>query len=86
MFRQLIDGSRAANRLGWQWTTGAGSGTPYGFSRWQVEKRAPALCGGCALRNACPVQQRPDETAAPAVEPPSRLAGGVPSQGPRSPC
>jgi deoxyribodipyrimidine photo-lyase len=83
MFRQLIDGSRAANRLGWQWTTGAGSGKPYGFSRWQVEKRAPALCGGCALRNACPVQQWPDATAAPAVEPPSRLAGGVTESGPK---
>ena len=42
MFAHLLDGSRAANRLGWQWTTGTGSGKAYGFSRWQVEKRAPA--------------------------------------------
>ncbi|GIR37987.1 MAG: hypothetical protein CM15mP49_33720 [Actinomycetota bacterium] len=39
LFQHLIDGSRAANRLGWQWTTGIGSSKPYGFSRWQVEKR-----------------------------------------------
>jgi deoxyribodipyrimidine photo-lyase len=82
MFRQLLDGSRAANRLGWQWTTGAGSGKPYGFSRWQVEKRAPALCGGCALRDACPVQQWPDATPAVAIDPPSRLGAGQTESGP----
>jgi deoxyribodipyrimidine photo-lyase len=59
MFAQLLDGSRAANRLGWQWTTGAGSGKPYGFSRWQVRKRAPGLCEGCALNQACPIQDWP---------------------------
>ena len=49
MFTHLLDGSRAANRLGWQWTVGTGSGKPYGFSRWQVEKRAPAAVPGlCA--------------------------------------
>jgi len=60
-FTHLLDGSRAANRLGWQWTIGAGTGKPYGFSRWQVEKRAPELCDGCARRTACPVQDWPDE-------------------------
>lgn len=55
MFAQLVDGSRAANRLGWQWTTGAGNGKPYGFSQWQVRKRAPGLCEGCALRADCPI-------------------------------
>ncbi len=49
-FAHLLDGSRAANRLGWQWTTGVGSSKPYGFSRSQVEKRAPQLCAG--LRTA----------------------------------
>jgi hypothetical protein len=39
-----LDGSRAANLLGWQWTVGAGTGKPCGFARWQVEKRAPQLC------------------------------------------
>ena len=56
----LLDGSRAANRLGWQWTVGTGSGKPYGFSRWQVEKRAPELCRGCALADDCPIEQWPD--------------------------
>lgn len=59
-FRHLLDGSRAANRLGWQWTVGAGTGKPYGFSRWQVEKRAPQLCRSCPLSDACPVQDWPD--------------------------
>ena len=53
-FRHLLDGSRAANRLGWQWTVGAGTGKPYGFSRWQVEKRAPQLCRSCPLQRRLP--------------------------------
>lgn len=61
MFARLLDGSRAANRLGWQWTTGAGSGKPYGFSRSQVRKRAPGLCDGCALNQACPIQDWPPD-------------------------
>ena len=61
MYQELIDGSRAANLLGWQWTVGAGTGKPYGFARWQVEKRAPGLCKGCALQNACPIQDFPEE-------------------------
>ena len=63
MYRQLIDGSRAANLLGWQWTIGAGTGKPYGFARWQVEKRAPGLCASCPLSSACPIQQFPDDTS-----------------------
>ncbi|MBZ5733086.1 deoxyribodipyrimidine photolyase [Nocardioides sp. TRM66260-LWL] len=59
-FSHLLDGSRAANRLGWQWTVGTGSAKPYGFSRWQVEKRAPRLCGSCALRDRCPIQEWPE--------------------------
>lgn len=60
-FRHLLDGSRAANRLGWQWTTGVGSSKPYGFSRWQVEKRAPGLCRRCPHRDACPIDAWPDD-------------------------
>lgn len=60
-FRHLLDGSRAANRVGWQWTVGALTGKPYGFSRWQVEKRAPGLCNGCALARKCPIQDWPPE-------------------------
>jgi deoxyribodipyrimidine photo-lyase len=61
-FRHLLDGSRAANRTGWQWTIGTATGKPYGFSRWQVEKRAPELCDTCAHKNQCPIQEWPPET------------------------
>jgi len=61
MYRHLIDGSRAANLLGWQWTVGTGTGKPYGFARWQVQKRAPQLCGGCPLKSACPIEEFPEE-------------------------
>ena len=60
-FAHLLDGSRAANRLGWQWTVGAGTGRAYGFARAQVERRAPGLCAGCALRQACPIQRYGDD-------------------------
>lgn len=59
MYRHLLDGSRAANRLGWQWTVGALTGKAYGFSRWQVEKRAPGLCSSCALQQRCPIAEWP---------------------------
>jgi deoxyribodipyrimidine photo-lyase len=68
MYRELIDGSRAANLLGWQWTVGAGTGKPYGFARWQVEKRAPELCGKCALSSQCPIQEFPDEVGVRRLE------------------
>jgi len=61
MYRELIDGSRAANLTGWQWVVGSGNGRPYGLSQWQVQKRAPELCGGCALKSNCPIQFFPDE-------------------------
>lgn len=70
MFAHLLDGSRAANRLGWQWTVGTGSGKPYGFSRWQVEKRAPELCRRCPLKKACPIQDWPEADVGPPVEGP----------------
>jgi deoxyribodipyrimidine photo-lyase len=61
MYQHLLDGSRAANLLGWQWTVGAGTGKPYGFSKWQVDKRAPGLCAKCSLVGNCPVAEFPDE-------------------------
>lgn len=61
MYRELLDGSRAANLLGWQWTVGSGTGKPYGFARWQVEKRAPGVCLKCPLKKACPIQEFPIE-------------------------
>lgn len=67
MFAHLLDGSRAANRLGWQWTVGTGSGKPYGFSRWQVRKRAPQLCAGCRLNDNCPIEDWPQADPGPAV-------------------
>lgn len=62
MYRELLDGSRAANLLGWQWTVGTGTGKPYGFARWQVEKRAPGLCFKCSLKKSCPIENFPEET------------------------
>ncbi len=70
MFAHLLDGSRAANRLGWQWTTGTGSGKAYGFSRWQVEKRAPQLCRHCPLQQACPIQEWPEGALGPSADGP----------------
>ena len=61
MYRHLIDGSRAANLLGWQWAVGSGTGKPYGFARWQVQKRAPQLCANCPLKSKCPIENFPDE-------------------------
>ena len=67
-FTHLLDGSRAANRLGWQWTVGTGTGRPYGFSRYQVRKRAPGLCRRCPLSNNCPIESWPDAEPGQAVE------------------
>jgi deoxyribodipyrimidine photo-lyase len=78
-FAHLLDGSRAANRLGWQWTVGTGNGKPYGFSRWQVEKRAPQLCRACPLRDVCPIEDWPDVTAGPRTPGPDLGAGHTPS-------
>jgi deoxyribodipyrimidine photo-lyase len=61
LYRRLLDGSRAANRLGWQWTVGTGTGRPYGFSRQQVERRAPGVCRTCPLRDDCPIEDWPDD-------------------------
>jgi deoxyribodipyrimidine photo-lyase len=72
-FTHLVDGPRAANRLGWQWTVGSGTGKAYGFSRYQVEKRAPKLCAGCALSAGCPVQDWPPSQQTSRLEPPSLL-------------
>ena len=63
MYQHLLDGSRAANLLGWQWTVGTGTGKPYGFARWQVQKRASQLCMGCALKKSCPIEDFPTEVA-----------------------
>lgn len=72
-FRSLLDGSRAANRLGWQWTIGAGTGRPYGFARSQVERRAPGICTSCPHRTACPIEHWPDPQSGMAVPDDPRL-------------
>jgi deoxyribodipyrimidine photo-lyase len=59
-YQHLLDGSRAANLLGWQWNTGTGTGKPYGFAQWQVQKRAPELCLSCDLKNNCPIAEFPE--------------------------
>ena len=71
--RHLLDGSRAANLLGWQWTVGAGTGKPYGFARWQVQKRAPELCAACPLNSACPIENFPSNSDPRPVSDPSPL-------------
>ncbi len=63
LYRELLDGSRAANRPGWQWTAGTATGRAYGFSRSQVERRAPGLCRGCPLRQDCPIEDWPEDPA-----------------------
>jgi deoxyribodipyrimidine photo-lyase len=72
-FRHLLDGSRAANRTGWQWTVGTGTGRPYGFSRVQVEKRAPGLCDTCPLELRCPIEDWPPDPPLTSTDEPPRL-------------
>lgn len=76
-FQHLLDGSRAANRLGWQWTTGVGSSKHYGFSRYQVEKRAPELCRSCALADMCPIEEWPNDPQLDPIEAPAALRTDV---------
>ena len=74
MYAELLDGSPAANGLGWQWSIGMATGKPYGFSRWQVEKRAPELCEGCVLRKRCPIQGWPTAQPGGRVDPHEALS------------
>ncbi len=66
-YQHLLDGSRAANLLGWQWNTGTGTGKPYGFAQWQVQKRAPELCRSCDFKNNCPIAEFPETEQLAAV-------------------
>lgn len=84
MFRHLLDGSRAANRYGWQWSVGAMSTKAYGFSRWQVERRAPAWCATCPLADACPIEDWPSAEVGPALDD-SLLRAGPDLAGPEQP-
>ena len=84
MFRHLLDGSRAANRYGWQWSVGAMTSKPYGFSRWQVERRAPAWCASCPLSSACPIENWPAAQSGRALED-ALLRSGADLAGPEIP-
>ncbi|MFM8305464.1 MAG: FAD-binding domain-containing protein [Actinomycetota bacterium] len=72
-FTHLLDGSRAANRLGWQWTVGTATGRAYGFSQAQVQRRAPGLCAACPHRHDCPIRDWPDDPDLVAVAADPRL-------------
>lgn len=76
-FRHLLDGSRAANRLGWQWTSGHSSTKAYSFSRWQVEQRAAGLCASCDLVHSCPIESWPDTPQLIPIEEPTSVRGGA---------
>ena len=59
MYKHLVDGSRFANRLGWHWVMGSQTGKIYGFSKFQVKKRAPKICNECQLQHECPIEDWP---------------------------
>ncbi len=95
MYRHLLDGSPAANRLGWQWTVGTGTGKVYGFSRWQVEKRAPGLCRrlraarglpGAGLAAGADAALGSSLPAAWPAAPPTPVPSGCRSPAPRRRC
>ncbi len=85
-FRHLLDGSRAANRLGWQWTAGLSSAKSYSFSRWQVEERAAGLCASCERVHDCPVETWPEPFVPSPHTEPNMLRSGDDERiaGPRS--
>lgn len=60
MFTRLLDGSRAANRLGWQWVAGTATGRPHVVGRGAVQRFAPGLCEQCALATSCPLDAAVD--------------------------
>ena len=68
MFKHLVDGSRFANRLGWQWVMGGQTGKLYGFAQSQVKNRAPKLCQECNLQYKCPIQTWPDQSKYEPIE------------------
>lgn len=72
-FTHLLDGSRSANRLGWQWTIGSGAAKAYGFSQSQVRRPAPGLCNACAHLHSCPIRDWPYEPPHTLVDADPRL-------------
>ena len=84
MFRHLLDGSRAANRYGWQWSVGSMTSESYGFSRWQVQRRARQWCNSCPLALACPIEDWPTSTAGEPIDD-ALLRSGPDLVGPHEP-
>jgi len=87
MFAHLLDGSRAANRMGWQWVAGTSRPRSGGFARQQVKKRASRFCDTCTLADACPIAgyartKKRATVALPDVIDPTRAFG--PTTGPHS--
>ncbi len=74
LFAHLLDGSAAANLLGWQWVPGMATGRAYGFSRSQVRRRAPGLCATCAHEHDCPIAGWPADPPRRRVAAPGLLA------------
>lgn len=76
LFQHLLDGSRAANRLGWQWVAGTSRTMAYSFTRQQVLRQAPRFCEECELLADCPIADLPDlgdlEARQPLDRPPLR--------------
>lgn len=84
MFRHLLDGSRAANRYGWQWSVGAMTPEPYGFSRWQVQRRSPNWCATCPVADECPIAEWPDASVGAPIDD-ALLRAGPDMVGPEEP-
>ena len=84
-FRHLLDGSRAANRLGWQWTAGLSKQKAYGFSRRQVLNRAPGLCDRCRLKDDCPIGDWPAPPDRMPVQATVATPPNAEAAGPRTP-
>jgi len=84
MFVHLLDGSRAANRFGWQWSAGTSRSRGGGFARQQVIKRAPDFCKRCKLQDACPIAGYAKTEPRARVEPPAIIEPNV-AFGPSAP-
>ena len=87
-FQHLLDGSRAANRLGWQWTAGAQTGRLYGFDRGQVERQAAPWCRACERAKDCPIERAanapPPPRASHTLEALGRVDASATGAGPAS--
>jgi deoxyribodipyrimidine photo-lyase len=77
LFARLLDGSRAANRLGWQWVAGTATGSAWVLERSHVERRAPGLCATCLRRLDCPLERTAGGPS------PGQSLGALPDADPR---